>query len=77
MTKIEALLTEAERDVLDHLLEGRTNVDISKRLRLSDKTIKNHISHILAKTGFTNRLQLVVSIYKERERGLRKLLRAA
>lgn len=77
MTKVESKLTDAELDVLDQLLDGRTNVKISRRLRLFDKTIKNHISHMLTKTGFANRLQLVVAVYKERERGLRKLLRAA
>jgi DNA-binding NarL/FixJ family response regulator len=77
MTQTEALLTDAERDVLSGLLDGLTNVQIAKDLRLSDKTVKNHFSHILAKTGHATRLGLTVAIYKEREKELRRRARAA
>ena len=58
MTNIEASLSPAERDVLQKLLNGLRNQEIASRLRLSDKTVKNHISHILRKTGTTSRLEL-------------------
>jgi DNA-binding NarL/FixJ family response regulator len=77
MTKTEALLSSAEREVLLCLLDGMTNIAIAKDLRVSDKTVKNHISHILTKSGCATRLQLTVKVYKERERQLRRRLRAA
>jgi len=77
MTSTEALLSDAERDVLDLLLDGMRNVRIARKLGLSDKTVKNHISHILTKTGCASRLELTVRVYKERERELRRRLRAA
>ena len=77
MTKTEALLSDAQRDVLTLLLDGLTNREIAKRLKLSDKTVKNHVSHILIKTDCASRLELTVKIYKERERELKRRLRAA
>ena len=77
MTQIESLLSAAELDVLEELLDGLTNRQIGKRLKLSDKTVKNHISHILTKTGCSSRLELTVRVYKERERELKRRLRAA
>jgi two-component system response regulator DegU len=40
--------------------EGLSNKEISSRLSLSDKTVKNHISHILAKMNLTARTQVAV-----------------
>jgi DNA-binding NarL/FixJ family response regulator len=77
MTHTETLLSDAERDVLSGLLDGLTNVQIAKSLRLSDKTVKNHVSHILAKTGYTSRLKLTVAVYKQREKELKRRTRAA
>jgi DNA-binding NarL/FixJ family response regulator len=77
MTNIETLLSDAERNVLDLLLDGMRNVRIARELGLSDKTVKNHISHILCKTQCGSRLELTVRVYKEREGELRRRLRAA
>jgi DNA-binding NarL/FixJ family response regulator len=72
MTNIEASLSPAERDVLQKLLDGLRNQEIANKLRLSDKTVKNHISHILRKTGTSSRLELTIKVYKQRERALRR-----
>src|SRR5438067_2149510 len=42
-------LSERELEVVRLVAEGLSNKEISSRLKLSDKTVKNHISHILAK----------------------------
>jgi two-component system, NarL family, response regulator DevR len=76
-TAIEASLSPAERGVLQKLLDGLRNQEIATRLRLSDKTVKNHISHILRKTGTASRLELTIKVYKQRERALRRRLTAA
>lgn len=75
MTDIEARLSPAERDVLRKLLDGLRNQEIATKLRLSDKTVKNHISHILRKTGTSSRLELTIKVYKQRERMLRRLVK--
>lgn len=77
MTHIERDLSHAERAVLGHLLDGGTNIQIGRIMGLSDKTIKNHLAHIMTKTGCTSRLELTVRVYKERERDLKRRLRAA
>lgn len=77
VTSTEKILSEAERDVLCLLLDGMTNIDIAEELELSDKTVKNHLSHILRKAECASRLELTVKVYKEREKELRKRIRVA
>ncbi|WP_069173975.1 response regulator [Streptomyces griseus] len=55
-----ALLSDRERAVLDLVGEGFTNRQISKKLYLSEKTVKNHISRVLAKLGVERRVQAAV-----------------
>lgn len=53
-------LSDRELEVVRLVAEGLSNKEISARLSLSDKTVKNHISHILAKMGLTARTQVAV-----------------
>ncbi|MEU7033732.1 response regulator transcription factor [Streptomyces sp. NPDC046237] len=55
-----AALSERERSVLDLIGEGLTNRQIAKRLYLSEKTVKNHISRLLGKLGVERRVQAAV-----------------
>jgi DNA-binding CsgD family transcriptional regulator len=55
-----ASLTHREIQVVRLVAEGLSNKEISSRLRLSDKTIKNHISHVLAKLQLKARTQLAI-----------------
>lgn len=55
-----ASLSDRELQVVRLVAEGLSNKEISTRLTLSDKTVKNHISHILAKMGLTARTQVAV-----------------
>lgn len=55
-----ASLSERELEVVRLVAEGLSNKEISGRLSLSDKTVKNHISHILAKMNLTARTQVAV-----------------
>ncbi|MER5951515.1 response regulator transcription factor [Streptomyces sp. NPDC001904] len=53
-------LTERERDILELVGEGLTNRQIGQRLFLSEKTVKNNISRLLAKLGVERRIQAAV-----------------
>ncbi|SCK39533.1 two component transcriptional regulator, LuxR family [Streptomyces sp. WMMB 714] len=53
-------LSPRERDILALIGEGMTNQEIGKRLYLSEKTVKNHISRLLAKLGVERRVQAAV-----------------
>jgi DNA-binding NarL/FixJ family response regulator len=52
-------LTDREVEVLALLDEGLRNADIAARLHLSEKTVGNHVSSILAKLGASSRLEAV------------------
>ncbi|HKE36458.1 MAG TPA: response regulator transcription factor [Candidatus Baltobacteraceae bacterium] len=56
----DALLSARELQVVRLIAEGLSNKQIGANLELSDKTVKNHISHILAKLGLTARTQVAV-----------------
>ncbi|MEU2998356.1 response regulator transcription factor [Streptomyces sp. NPDC006863] len=62
-----AVLSERERSVLDLIGEGLTNRQIAKRLYLSEKTVKNHISRLLGKLGVERRVQAAVIAAEVRE----------
>ena len=55
-----AELSEREREILACITEGCSNADISERLFISEKTVKNHITHIFEKLGVSNRSQAIV-----------------
>jgi DNA-binding NarL/FixJ family response regulator len=50
-------LTEREREVLALLAEGRANKVIARRLEISEKTVKNHVTRILQALGVSDRTQ--------------------
>jgi DNA-binding NarL/FixJ family response regulator len=52
-------LTAREEEVLALMADGRTNTDIARRLVLSDKTVRNHITNLFAKLGVTDRRDAV------------------
>jgi DNA-binding NarL/FixJ family response regulator len=55
----ERILTPRETEVLRMIADGLGNKDIASRLKISDHTVKFHISAILAKLGASNRAEAV------------------
>ena len=51
----DARLTLREREILRLVDDGLSNKEIAQRLSLQTKTVKNHVSNILAKLGVANR----------------------
>jgi DNA-binding NarL/FixJ family response regulator len=56
-TKIAEDLSERERDVLRLLAHGLSNAEIGERLFLSEGTVRNYVSAVLAKLGVSDRTQ--------------------
>jgi NarL family two-component system response regulator LiaR len=52
-------LTGREAEVLRELSTGATNSEIAKRLVISERTVKNHVSHILSKLHLQNRREAI------------------
>lgn len=60
-------LTDREHEVLDLLAAGHANSTIAARLRISDKTVRNHVSNIFTKLAVADRAHAIV---RAREAGL-------
>jgi DNA-binding NarL/FixJ family response regulator len=53
-------LTDREQDILNLLAQGLSNADISRRLYLSEGTVRNYTSTLFAKLGVSDRTQAVI-----------------
>lgn len=62
-------LTDREREVLDLVAAGRGNHEIARRLALSEKTVRNHVSAIMFKLQVRDR---AAAVAKARDAGLGK-----
>jgi DNA-binding NarL/FixJ family response regulator len=61
-------LTAREGQILRLLMRHLTNKEISRRLAISERTVKFHVSHILAKFGLEDRRGLLPETYVGQER---------
>lgn len=52
-------LTKREREVLQLLIEGHSNLEIGRRLHLSHRTIEKYVSSLLRKSELNNRVELI------------------
>ena len=55
-----ASLSVREREVLSLITEGLSNAEIAKRLSISEKTVRNHVSNLFDKLGVWTRAQAMV-----------------
>lgn len=54
-------LTDREREVLEFLVQGLSNLKIAKQLSLTEGTVKTHVSNIFRKLQVENRVQAVLA----------------
>jgi two-component system response regulator DevR len=62
------VLTDQERKILELIGEGLTNRQIGERMFLAEKTVKNHVSSVLAKLGLQRRTQAAVLVTEQKRR---------
>jgi two-component system, NarL family, response regulator LiaR len=58
-------LTRREREVLELIAAGRSNKRIALELSISEKTVKTHVGHLLAKLGVADRTQAALLAVKD------------
>jgi len=58
-------LSEREQEVLRLIAEGMSNAEMAKKLVLSEKTVKSHVSNILNKLHLADRTQAAVFAWRE------------
>jgi DNA-binding CsgD family transcriptional regulator len=68
-SRLDALLTRRELEVLELVAEGETNGGIADRLVISEGTVKSHVKHILRKLRAANRAEAVSRYMKLRRQG--------
>jgi len=66
-----AELTPSERRVLDLIGDGLSNREIGEKLGVAEKTVKNHITSLLAKMGLQRRTQVAAWVAGQRAKGWR------
>jgi transcriptional regulator EpsA len=57
-------LSEREREILESVCQGKTNIDIAVALGISPFTVKNHMQRIFRKIGVTNRTQAAARYFE-------------
>ena len=57
-------LSQREREVLALMAEGMSNSDIADKLGIGEKTVKTHVSNVLAKLGVADRTQAAVFAWR-------------
>lgn len=61
------ILTNREKEIFELLIENYNTKDISKKLGISEKTVRNHISNVMQKLGVNGRASAVVELLKLKE----------
>lgn len=60
-------LSKREQEVLDTLLENLANKEIANRFNISERTVKFHVSNLLAKFNVRRRADLILLCYQDRQ----------
>ena len=70
----EGLLKSAsrrEKQILEHVLDNRSNKEIASQLNISERTVKFHVSNLLAKSGVQRRTDLILLALQTQNSSLR------
>ena len=69
---VSSALSKRENEVAQLLARGLSNREIADRLFLSERTVDNHVHHILAKLGFDSRVQIATWVTAAQPQGAPK-----
>lgn len=60
----KSILTKREQEVFSLLVKNMSTREIAESLRISEKTVRNHISNAMQKLGVKGRAQAIVELIK-------------
>lgn len=64
---MNSILTKREKEVFDLLIQNFDTTEIASKLKISEKTVRNHISNVMQKLGVKGRASAVVELIKLNE----------
>ena len=64
------ILTKREKEIFNLLIKNINTKEISKIYKISEKTVRNHISNVMQKLGVNGRAGAVVELLKLKELSL-------
>ncbi len=66
-----SILTKREKEVFSMLINNKTTKEIAKELKISDKTVRNHISNTIQKLGVKSRCSAILELIRLGELNIR------
>ena len=63
----KAILTKREKEIFDYLITNKTTKEIAQKLKISEKTVRNHISNVMQKLGVKGRACALIELIKLNE----------
>lgn len=61
------ILTPREKEIFHLLVKSYSTKDIARKLNISEKTVRNHISNVIQKLGVKSRIQAVFELIRLKE----------
>lgn len=61
------ILTNREKEIFELLVNNLTTKDIANMLKISEKTVRNHISNVIQKLDVKTRSQAIIKLVKLKE----------
>jgi LuxR family transcriptional regulator of spore coat protein len=61
---MKKILTNREKEIFDLLVLGYSTYSISNKLKISVKTVRNHISNVINKLEVCDRTQAIIELIK-------------
>ena len=60
----KSILTKREKEVFEMLIVNKTTIEIANELKISEKTVRNHVSNAMQKLGVKGRASAVVELLR-------------
>ena len=60
----ESVVTPREREILEHIAQGRTNAQVASLLLISPDTVRKHLENAYTKLGVHNRTGAVAALFE-------------